>query len=56
MRTDFIHNENEILAFFTTMYERQLIWYKRFILKLPRDQWTNDDVLLNIVLQMYIEN
>lgn len=46
MRTDFIHNENEILAFFTTMYERQLIWYKRFILKLPRDQWTNDDVFI----------
>lgn len=42
MRTDFEHIEAEVRSFFTTMYERQLIWYKRFILKLPRDQWTSD--------------
>lgn len=44
MRTDFEHNEAEVRSFFTTMYERQLIWYKRFILKLPRDQWTSDAI------------
>lgn len=29
--------------FFYTMYERQQIWYKRFVLNLSQDQWTNDE-------------
>ena len=30
--------------FFETMFERQLIWYKRFILKKPRP-WTDNEIL-----------
>lgn len=42
MLNKFIADESKLKLFFSTMYERQLIWYKRFVLKLPREQWTND--------------
>ena len=31
--------------FFRFLYERQSIWYNRFVLKLPRDEWTDDPYL-----------
>lgn len=38
----FIANKEQLKLFFYTMYERQQIWYKRFILNLPKEQWTTD--------------
>ncbi len=40
-------NENHLQRFFNLMYERQEIWYRRFILKQPKP-WTQDTYL-----QMY---
>ena len=31
--------------FFRFIYERQAIWYRRFELKLPREDWTDDPIL-----------
>jgi len=36
-------NKKRLDLFFYTMYERQQIWYKRFILNLPQGQWTTDE-------------
>lgn len=36
-------NEDKLKLFFYTMYERQQIWYKRFILQLPQEKWTNNE-------------
>ena len=36
-------NKKRLDLFFYTMYERQQIWYKRFVLNLPQDQWTTDE-------------
>lgn len=41
--TNFIANEDMLKLFFYTMYERQQMWYKRFILKLPQEEWTNNE-------------
>lgn len=42
---DLTHNQEVLDLFFRFLYERQLIWYKRFILKEPMP-WTTDEVLL----------
>jgi len=31
--------------FFQFMYERHMIWHRRFVLKLPQSEWTNDPIL-----------
>ena len=38
-------NQVNIDDFFNFMFERHCIWQRRFIEKLPREQWTNDPVL-----------
>lgn len=37
--------EENMDAFFKFMHVRHLIWYRRFIKKLPRDNWTKDPIL-----------
>lgn len=41
-QSKFIADEDKLKLFFYTMYERQQIWYKRFILNLPQDKWTDN--------------
>lgn len=38
--------EPHVRLFFETMYERQMIWYRRFILKQPRP-WTENEIFQN---------
>lgn len=37
--------EENIEMFFRFMYERHMIWHRRFVDRLSRDQWTNDPIL-----------
>jgi hypothetical protein len=41
-----VHEEN-LNEFYRTMFERQMIWHKRFIEKMPQEQWTKDLILKN---------
>ena len=34
-----------ILSFYSFIYARHRVWYNRFVLKFPRKNWTNDEVL-----------
>ena len=37
-------NVENLRLFFQTMFERQEIWHRRNKLKLPQDQWTNNEI------------
>ena len=39
--------EENIKAFYEFIYQRQLVWHNRFVLKLPREKWTKDPYLKN---------
>lgn len=39
----FVCNKERLKLFFYTMYERQQIWYRRFVLNLPKEEWTTNE-------------
>ncbi len=38
-------NQENLDLFFNFMNERHNIWHRRFVKKLPREEWTNDSIL-----------
>lgn len=37
--------EENLEMFFKFMYERHMIWHRRFVKKMPKDKWTDDPIL-----------
>lgn len=43
-----VFRNEELNTYWRFVYERHSIWHRRFILKLPRERWTQDEILKKI--------
>ena len=41
---DKVYVPKRLRSFYTFIYERQLVYYNRFVLKLPREEWTTNEI------------
>ena len=39
-------SQDNLKGFYTFIYKRHMAWHNRFVLKLPREQWTDDPILI----------
>ena len=45
MQDDININKENLKSFYSFIYKRHKVWHNRFVLKLPREDWTNDKAL-----------